>query len=369
MNGNGSQISIGAVRRRILSLPTLIALLAGAALLAFVLWRVFDFDWSGLWANIRGIDPLLYLAGLIIYYISFWFRGLRWRLIAITANTDGQDGKTIPGSTKMGGIILMGWFANSVAFLRLGDALRGWTLHRESASPFASSLGTILAERVQDMIAVLVLVFVAVVLVTVSGDSEVPGVVVAAAVGLVVALVAGLIAMRLLGMRASRFLPARFQESYGKFQEGTLASFRGSQLPLQLLLGAIGWMMEIGRFYFVSQALDLDIGFGVVMFAALANAMLTTIPTPGGFGFVEGGLTGLLVLLGVGDTDALSLTVVDRSISWLSVVLFGGGLFAIWQYRGARRARNSGGDESLMDAGTMTNAGSTSTPDSSSTRT
>ena len=102
---------------------------------------------------------------------------LQWvqRLIAITANTDGQDGKTIPGSTRMGGIILMGWFANSVAFLRLGDALRGWTLHRESASPFSSSLGTVLAERVQDMIAVLALVFVAAILVTISGDAEVPG--------------------------------------------------------------------------------------------------------------------------------------------------------------------------------------------------
>ncbi len=354
MNGNGSQISFDAIRRRVLSVPTLVALLAGAALLAFVLWRVFDFDWSELWANIRGVDPLLYLAGAAVYYVSFWFRGLRWRLIAITANTDGQDGKTIPGATKMGGIILMGWFANSVAFLRLGDALRGWTLHRESKSPFASSLGTVLAERVQDMIAVLGLVFVAAILVTVSGDAEVPGVVVAAAVGLVGALIIGLVAMRILGMRVSRFLPSRFQESYARFQHGTLSSFRGSNLPVQLLLGVIGWMLEIGRFYFVSQALDLDIGFGVVMFAALANAMLTTIPTPGGFGFVEGGLTGLLVLLGVGDTDALSLTVVDRSISWLSVVLFGGGLFAIWQYRGARRRRGRGESEHLIKSSTAT---------------
>ncbi len=343
MSEIGKQVSVDTIRRRILSVPTLLALIAGAALLAFVLWRVFDFDWSELWANIRGIDPLLYLAGTVLYYISFWFRGLRWRLIAITANTDSQDGKTIPGPTKMGGIILIGWFANSVAFLRLGDALRGWTLHRESDSPFSSSLGTVLAERVQDMIAVLGLVSVAAILVTVSGDSEVPGVVLIAAAGLVGVLIAGLIAMRLLGMRASRFLPQRMQSAYAGFQDGTLRSFRGSHLPLQLTLGVVGWMLEIGRFYFVAQALNLDIGFGVVMFAALANAMLTTIPTPGGFGFVEGGLTGLLVLLGVGDTDALSLTVVDRSISWLSVVLFGGILFAVWQYRATRSAKGEGG--------------------------
>ena len=344
-NGNGNRISADALRSKILSLPTLVALLVGGALLAFVLWRVVDFDWSELWSNIRGVNPLLYLADATVYYISFWFRGLRWRLIAITANTDGQDGKTIPGTTKMGGIILMGWFANSVAFLRLGDALRGWTLHKESDSPFSSSLGTVLAERVQDMVAVLLLVFIAAILVTVSGDAEVPGVVLIAAITLVGVLIAALIAMRIYGMRLSKFLPARVQGAYAGFQDGTLRSFRGSQLPLQLSLGVVGWLLEIARFYFVSQALDLDIGFGVVMFAALANAMLSTIPTPGGFGFVEGGLTGLLILLGVDGTNALTLTVVDRSISWLSVVLFGGLLFVAWQYFSGGGSRTRSGEK------------------------
>jgi uncharacterized protein (TIRG00374 family) len=336
-NGNGNRISGDTLRRRILSIPTLLALAFGGLLLAFVLWRVLDFDWSELWANIRGVNLFLYLSAAVVYYISFWFRGLRWRLIAITANTDGQYGKTIPGSTKMGGMILMGWFANSVAFLRLGDALRGWTLHRESSSSFSASLGTVLAERVQDMVAVLVLVFVAAVLVTVSGDAKIPGVVLAAAVILVVVLIAALVAMRLFGMRISRFLPNRIEKAYQQFQEGTLGSFKSSQMPLQISLGIIGWMLEIARFYFVAQSLGLDVSFGIVMFAALANAMLTTIPTPGGFGFVEGGLTGLLVLLGVGHTDAFTLTVVDRSISWLSVVITGGALFAVWQSIGNRR--------------------------------
>jgi uncharacterized protein (TIRG00374 family) len=325
-------ISVEALRRRVLSVPTLVALLVGAALFGFVLWRVFDFDWSQLWDNISGISVWKYLLAMAAYYASFWFRGLRWRLIAITANIDGQDGRTVPGACKMGAIILMGWFANSVAFLRLGDALRGWTLSRESDAPFSASLGTVLAERVQDMVAVLALVLVATVWVTVSGNARIPGEVVIAAAVLVAVLIGGLVAMRLFGLRASQWLPLRFQEAYARFQSGTLDSFRSTALPLQLTLGIIGWLLEIARFYFVADALGLDIGFGVVMFAALANAMLTTIPTPGGFGFVEGGLTGLLILLGVEDTDGLSLTVVDRSISWLSVVVFGGALFFIWHY-------------------------------------
>ena len=82
----------------------------------------------------------------------------------------------------------------------------------------------------------------------------------------------------------------------------------------------------------------MDHSLGIIMFAALANAMLTTIPTPGGFGFVEGGLTGLLILFGRTDNEAISLVAVDRTISWLSVVLFGGILFVVWH---ALKAKNS----------------------------
>jgi uncharacterized protein (TIRG00374 family) len=69
--------------------------------------------------------------------------------------------------------------------------------------------------------------------------------------------------------------------------------------------------------------------------------MLTTIPTPGGFGFVEGGLTGLLILFGRIDNEAISLVAVDRTISWLSVVLFGGILFVVWHTVKAKKSTSS----------------------------
>jgi len=151
-----------------------------------------------------------------------------------------------------------------------------------------------------------------------------------AAFVLVLALVLGLFVMRLAGERISRRLPGRFEAAYVNFQRGTLGSFSGRGIPPQIALGVVGWLLEIARFYFVADALGMDISFGIIMFAALANAMLTTIPTPGGFGFVEGGLTGLLILFGRSDNEAISIVAVDRTISWLSVVLFGGILFVVW---------------------------------------
>jgi len=340
-NSESGMPSAATLRRRVMSLPTLTAILVGAVLLGFAMWRIFDFEWEEVWSYIKNVHPGKYLLALVLYYLSFWLRGLRWSLLAKTANIGGDNGKNVPGTTALSGIILMGWFANSVAFLRLGDAYRGWALAKEAKSDFPSSLGTVVAERVQDMAAVLILVLAAAVWLTIEGDSEVPVWVVIAAFALVGILVSGLVVMRVAGERLSHRLPGRFEAAYINFQRGTLSSFSGRGLPPQITLGILGWLLEIARFYFVADAMGIEISFGIVMFAALANAMLTTIPTPGGFGFVEGGLTGLLILFGRSHNEAISLVAVDRTISWLSVVLFGGILFVVWHAVKAKKSTST----------------------------
>jgi hypothetical protein len=56
-----------------------------------------------------------------------------------------------------------------------------------------------------------------------------------------------------------------------------------------------------------------------VLLAYIGGALLALIPvTPGGLGFVEAGLTGLLVLAGVSAGDAAAATLAYRLVSyWL----------------------------------------------------
>ena len=98
-------------------------------------------------------------------------------------------------------------------------------------------------------------------------------------------------------------------------------------MPMQITLGVMGWLMEVLRFYFVAQAMGLEMAMSIAMFAALANAIMTTIPVPGGLGFVETALVTVLLLVGLSHTDAFTLTLLDRAISWLSIVGFGGLVF------------------------------------------
>jgi uncharacterized protein (TIRG00374 family) len=52
--------------------------------------------------------------------------------------------------------------------------------------------------------------------------------------------------------------------------------------------------------------------------------------TPAGIGFVEGGIVGLLTIVyGVPETDALAITLVDRAISVLSIIIIGSIAYAV----------------------------------------
>ena len=341
-NGDGPRLS-----DRMFSKKTLAVSIVAIAVLAIASFRVFDIDWGEMWDQVKGVDPITYLIAGVLYYISFWFRGLRWRLIVRASGLNNQPGVDQIGNAKYAAIILMGWFANSVSFFRLGDAYRAYALHRETRIPLASSLGTLLGERAQDILIVLLLLVIGAIGLLVTGEVTLPVYVLVAAIVASGTTLLALIIMRNYGERLARHLPDRIEEIYHPLQVGALGSFKARQLPVQFLLGVIGWGLEIGRVYFVAESLDMDIGFFVIMSAALTIAVLSTIPTPGGFGFVEGGLTGVLIFLGLGDTQALTLTIVDRSISWISIIVIGGTLFVSWQTFVVRRCNRGNGPSSL----------------------
>jgi hypothetical protein len=54
------------------------------------------------------------------------------------------------------------WFANCLAFARLGDVYRGYLLKKEANVSFAVTLGTVLAERLLDLLVVATMIGVGV---------------------------------------------------------------------------------------------------------------------------------------------------------------------------------------------------------------
>ena len=325
-----------SLRRRVLSLPTLLSFGIAAAFILFLATGV-DLDWGETWDNIRSMDPWLYAVAAVLYYISFIFRGARWRILAINAaaRRNGEDVR-VPSTLGMSQLILIGWFVNSIVWLRLGDAYRAHAFAEDSNSSFSWSLGTVLAERVLDTVAVAVIMAISVAAVALtigfSGSKYIliiPLIMVVGAIALVGLMVK-------FGSRLAGLLPRKIEAAYHRFHEGTIGSF--DQLPVVMALGITGWLLEMGRLYFVLQALGIDIGLPLTAVVALSHAILSTVPTPGGVGAVEPGVTGLL-LIKLSRPDAAAAAILDRSITYVSVIAVGGLVFLLRQVIQMRRAR------------------------------
>ncbi len=324
--------------RRVFSLPTLISLALALAFLVFLATR-FDVDLNATWQQVRSANPLYLSLALVIHYTIFPFRGMRWRLLLRNVQ---QPGETPPGRLYCTQLVLLSWFANAVTWFRLGDGYRAYLYHAESGAPFSRTIGTILSERLLDLGAIILLLALSLPFLAGSGSSAawpVAGTA-GALLGLLVAVLLVLIAARgaltrRLPSRLARRVVARVAEQYRLFRAGVLGSLR--QAPLAAGWGLLSWLAEVARLYLVTLALGIDLSLPLVIFATLANSILTLAPTPGGLGAVESGLAGLLKQLSALPTPAvLALVLVDRAITYLSILVSGPALF-LGRWAGRRR--------------------------------
>ena len=324
------QVAPRSLARRVFSLPTLISLALAVALLVFLGFR-FDVDLAATWQQIRAANHFYLFLAAAIHYTGFLFRGLRWRLLLRNVQ---EPGEAAPGLLHCSQLIVLGWFANSVSFFRLGDAYRAWLYHDEKGAPFSRTIGTILSERMLDTAIVILLLAVSLPFLA-RQDAGLVWTVTALGGALLALLGLALLALIATRGTLARWLPAWLVDRYRQFQAGVLGSFR--RTPLATLWGLLAWLVEVARVYLVTLALGIDLGWPVVIFTTLANSILTLAPTPGGLGAVEPGLAGLLTQLSTLSIPVIAaLVLVDRSITYLSVIVSGGILFlarGFWRQR------------------------------------
>jgi uncharacterized membrane protein YbhN (UPF0104 family) len=327
---------------------TLLSIAVAVGLLSYSLRRLEPHVMADLWSQIRSADVRFYAVALGVYYLAFPIRAARWRILLTNA---GAPRDLIPARRYLAENIYLSWFVNSLTPAKLGDVFRGWLLRRTTGITWSLGMGTIVAERLLDVIVLVALMIGSGILtyraVLSGGDAEpitcvLPGNLPVARLGPVlleiftiagvalVVLVVGLVGFARYGAHLERVLPKRMGDIYVRFSGGLVYSF-GRFGPL-IAFSLLAWLAEAARFYFVGQALGHALPFALVFFFSLVSAFLTTIPiTPGGVGF-EGILAAALCMHGFGPADAWSLALMDRSLSYLSLVV-GGALVYAWSPR------------------------------------
>jgi glycosyltransferase 2 family protein len=311
-------VSPPSLSERFVNRRTVASLLIAAVIVGIAVWRA-PIDWSDAWHRIVHANPALYLAALLVYYASFLARSYRWHILLANA---GENRPT----RSLVGIVTTSFFVNCVVPAKMGDVYRAYLARIKLWVPGAKALGTIIAERLLDLCVLMALLLAAGAVVF---QRKAPGVLIPYVIAGTLVCLAGvgvLLTMRAgRGQRFLRLLPEAVFHHYENFRVGTVHSF--GRVPVLILVTGIVWGCEAARLGFVVWALGYGslLGPSQFLLIALVAALLTTIPfLPGGLGLVEAGMVGVLIAVGgVGQQAAISIALLDRSISYGSVVVIG----------------------------------------------
>ncbi len=117
-------------------------------------------------------------------------------------------------------------------------------------------------------------------------------------------------------------------------ERDTLRTAFGRRWQAAVLAAAGKWIFDYLALIACLRAVGAEPNPSLVLLAYVAASLLGMLPfTPGGLGFVEAGLVGLLILAGVGGTDAAVATLAYRLVSFWLPIPVGGGGWALFRYR------------------------------------
>ena len=327
-----------SISKRLLNWRTIVPLIIAIVALVIFAQKI-NINPKLTWLAMRNANVYFVLVAFIIYYFSFPLRTFRWRMLLENVGYTKENGIQLPKFWKLLEIIYVSWFANVIVPAKLGDLYRAYLLRREAGLPASRTFGTVLAERLLDLI-ILLLLFIPSVIISLHENLP-PQLVLGLKITMVLVIVGiiGLFMLRMFPTQIGMVVPKRFRGYYYQFQEGTLGSFRRIPSLTGLTLGV--WACEALRFFFIALALNLIPGnlthvVSASLFIALGEALLTAIPfTGGGIGLVEGGMLAMISLFTPNTSLALAAIVIDRAISLFSILVIG---FFVFMFTIGRQA-------------------------------
>ncbi|MET0772049.1 MAG: lysylphosphatidylglycerol synthase transmembrane domain-containing protein [Candidatus Limnocylindrales bacterium] len=322
--GVNENVEEGAVplSQRLRSPRTIVSIVVPLIVLVLLFAALPGFKLDQLAKYLSEANPWWLLAALAIYYAGFPLRGYRWALLVRGA---GYPLK-VKDSTE---IILISWLVNCLVPAKLGDVYRAYLLRINTGISLSTTFGTVFIERMFDLIAIATLGLAAGFWSFRDGMSSEVRLIFGFGLIVLVVLVVGLFLVRNFGRRILTRLPVprRAVELYDLFEEGMFAIDRRTVVVVAVVTGLI-WTTEALRLLFVIESMPFHVQIGIsgAFFIALITSLLTAVPfTPAGLGLADGAMVFLLTAVyDVPQTEAVAITLVDRAISVLSVIIVGG---------------------------------------------
>jgi hypothetical protein len=291
---------------------------------------------------------------VLSYFLLVWLRALRWR--HLTNPIQEIDRGPMARATAVG------FMANNIFPLRMGEVVRCWYLKQETGVSTASLFGTVILERVVDIVAVIVMVLVLVATFGSEGDGRLEQ---GAYLLLPVALlpIAGLVALRVAPdavLSVMRFclrpFPDRVEEGLvglvERFIDGLGALRGGTHVFWIVFHTVVIWgVQSIIPVIAAFLALGIDLGgiwpmLGAAWTTQAAIGVAVALPSaPGFFGIFHFACKLALVRFGVEPDLAVAAGTLIHAIMWITLTSLG---FAVLRIR---QTSLGDVDEALVEPG------------------
>jgi len=297
--------------------------IVGAAISIAALWFVLrGTDLARTGDILSHADLRWFALGASFMALDLGFRALRWqRLLRPIA--------TVRYSPMLG-YLLIGYLANNILPARLGELVRSHYLGDREGISRAAALGTVVVERVVDLVACVAIAATALLILSVRGVVANVVLLGAAVTGLfLIALAVGIVAHRIPGLDRIRTLIDRFpriRDVARSLQEGLAVAARPRTVGEAILVSGASWIMAVLAFAAIGQALGLQLSMAQAALIVSGVALVSAVPAgPSNLGTYELAAQELGKAVGLEQSAALALGVLAH-IAILAVTSIGGAI-------------------------------------------
>lgn len=327
-------------------------LLTGVLVAALFIWlSLKDADMSELARQLRGISYGWLVPFLSIVLLGNYLRAERWKMVL-----DDESGISHSRMQLFTGL-MYGLTAN-VVVPRAGEFLRALYVSRHTGMETSRLFGTIVLERVLDMLMMLIMLLITVILLITDTRllAQIFGEEGAAYIGLLtsatgltiiaIAILSGFGLLWFLRMRVRKNPrsqaevtdESRITSLIKGFLRGVVAVRNLKNWPLFVLYTVLIWLgyvaMSMLPFYAFDFHLIYDFGWIQAFVITVIGAVGVTLPSPGGIGTYHYLVQqGLFYLYGVPVMTALSYATVNHLGNLLGILLIAGSLFVLNQWK------------------------------------
>jgi len=206
---------------------------------------------------------------------------------------------------------------------KVGEALKGVWIHHETGVPIPQGISVVLAERISDGLAVLLLSTLGVIAYPRYWPAF--AAVLVLLVGIILISQIRPIALALLDVVARIPLIKRISAGLRSFYEGSYLLFKPAPTLIAVSLGTVSWLGEGIGFYLILIGLGIPPSAETLSLAVFILAFSTVVGAvtalPGGLGAAEASISGMLVLLsGTASDGAAAATLLIRFATlWFGV--------------------------------------------------